>query len=105
MLWVIVAIVALWQLRYPPLTRLRWWRAGWFSCGILAAAIAIDDAQPVKDVLDETAHWLWIVTLVPAASPLLVCVTLTLRRITRRCPSLPIPRVGKWIAGGISGSR
>ncbi len=95
-LWVIVAIVALWQLRYSPLTRLRWWRAGWFSCGILAAAIAIDDAQPIKDVLDETAHWLWIVTLVPAASPLLVCVTLTLRRITRRCPAL---RSLVWASG------
>ncbi len=95
-LWVMVAMVALWQLRDPPLTHRRWWRAGWFSCAMLAAAVAIDDALAVKDVLDEHSHWLWIAVLIPLASPLLVCVALTFWRITGQCAAL---RSLLWASG------
>ena len=89
MLWAVVAGLALWQLRTTPRTRRLAWRVGWVSCGLVAAAIAVDEFHGgIKDSTDTVAPWLWIALLAPAASPLLIAAALVLLRVTRGRPVL-----------------
>ena len=86
-LWLIVATIALGQLRHQPEKRLLWWRAGWVSCAILAVGIASDELLAIRDrSLDGVAPWHWIVVLMPALGPLTVCASSALWTVARRSP-------------------